>query len=71
MRYLKTIKNSTVTLPDLYRGMETSVALIDKYGEAYWPIFEWLEAEINDREGRAARLDKFRQSPYSAKASQS
>ena len=60
-----------VTLPDLYRGMETAVALIDTYGEAYWPIFEWLEAEINDRESRAARLEKFRQSPHAAKVSQS
>ena len=41
--------------------METAVALVDKYGEAYWPVFERLEAEINERESRAERLGRFRQ----------
>ena len=53
--------SSGVTLHALYRGMETAIALIDNYGDDYWPIFERLEAEINERESRAERLGRFRQ----------
>lgn len=58
---LQTGKDSgPVSLHALYRGMESAVALIDKYGDAYWPVFARLEAEINERESRAKRLSKFR-----------
>lgn len=40
--------------------METAVKLVDKYGDAYWPVFERLEAEISERESRAERLTRFR-----------
>ena len=40
--------------------METAISLLDKYGDAYWPVFERLETEINERESRAERLTKFR-----------
>jgi len=55
-------KNNTraVSLHALYRGMETAVALVDRYGDKYWPVFERLEAEINERESRAERLTRFR-----------
>ena len=49
-----------VSLHALYRGMESAVALVDKYGDAYWPVFARLEAEINERESRAKRLSRFR-----------
>ena len=53
--------SNTVTLHALYRGMEMAVALIDQYGDAFWPVFERLEAEINERESRTERLGRFRQ----------
>jgi len=49
-----------VSLHALYRGMESAVALVDKFGDAYWPVFARLEAEINERESRAKRLSRFR-----------
>ena len=52
--------DTTVPLHALYRGMETAISLLDKYGDAYWPVFERLETEINERESRAERLTKFR-----------
>lgn len=52
--------DTSVQLHALYRGMETAISLLDKYGDAYWPIFERLETEINERESRAERLTKFR-----------
>lgn len=59
--------SSLVSLHALYRGMESAVALVDKYGDAYWPVFARLEAEINERESRATRLSKFRQAHDSTK----
>ena len=50
----------TVTLDQLHKGMEVAVKLVDLYGHEYWPVFEWLEHEIDDREGREARLARFR-----------
>ena len=52
--------DTTVPLHALYRGMETAISLLDKYGDTYWPVFERLETEINERESRAERLKKFR-----------
>ena len=52
--------DTTVPLHALYRGMEMAISLLDKYGDAYWPVFERLETEINERESRAERLTKFR-----------
>ena len=52
--------DTAVPLHSLYRGMETAISLLDKYGDAYWPVFERLETEINERESRADRLTKFR-----------
>ena len=63
MDFKKQIKQSDTTVPlhALYRGMETAISLLDKYGDAYWPVFERLETQINERESRAERLKKFRQ----------
>lgn len=62
MNFEKPIEQSDTTVPlhALYRGMETAISLLDKYGDAYWPVFERLETEINERESRAERLTKFR-----------
>ena len=62
MDFKKQIGQSDTTVPlhALYRGMETAISLLDKYGDAYWPVFERLETEINERESRAERLTKFR-----------
>lgn len=37
--------------------LETVATLISWYGEAYWPIFEYLEDELETRQKRKARID--------------
>ena len=53
----------------------TSVArIIDRYGDVYWPIFERLEGELQQRQSRrdrvAARLDKAKSSSVFPKRAQ-
>jgi len=50
----------SVNLDQLREGMKVAVRLVDLYGHEYWPVFEWLEREIDDRESRDARLARFR-----------
>lgn len=38
--------------------MATVARVIELYGEAYWPILERLEAELEDRRARSARLNR-------------
>ena len=52
-----------VPLKDLYSGIQVAVTLVDLHGAAYWPVFERLEREIDERESRKARLDRFRAAP--------
>lgn len=52
--------SGSATLQQLREGMKVAVKLVDLYGHDYWPVFEWLEREIDDREGRDARLARFR-----------
>ena len=39
--------------------MTTVATVIDHYGEAYWPVFEALEAELKARRERAKRIARF------------
>jgi len=37
--------------------LETVAMLISWYGEVYWPIFEFLEDELETRQKRKARIE--------------
>lgn len=41
---------------DIEEGLSIVAHLIEAYGEKYWPIFERLEYELENRRSRAARL---------------
>ncbi|NHK27109.1 hypothetical protein FF098_004220 [Parvularcula flava] len=41
---------------DIERAMATVARVIELHGEAYWPILERLEAELESRRARSARL---------------
>ena len=41
---------------DIERALRTAARVIDRYGDVYWPLFERLEAELDRRRSRAARL---------------
>ena len=43
---------------DIERAMATVARVIELYGDAYWPILERLEAELESRRTKAARLTR-------------
>lgn len=49
-------KADQVTEQDIEDGLDFVAGLIDRHGDAYWPIFERLERELEQRRSKAARL---------------
>lgn len=49
------------TEQDILRSIRTVASLIDRFGDAYWPILERLEQELESRRSRAARLQRYLQ----------
>jgi hypothetical protein len=45
-----------ITDKEIEDGLAMLACLIDWYGDVYWPLFERLEAELQQRQSRAARL---------------
>lgn len=45
-----------VTDEELEEALNYVAIIIDRYGEAYWPIYERLENELSRRRSRASRL---------------
>lgn len=43
---------------DIERAMATVARVIELYGDAYWPILERLESELDQRRAKSARLNK-------------
>ena len=43
---------------DIERAMATVARVIELYGDAYWPILERLEAELEERRAKSVRLTK-------------
>lgn len=41
---------------DLLKAIRSAARVVDRYGERYWPLFERLEAELDARQSRAARI---------------
>ena len=51
------------TNSDIEQAIRTVASLIDRFGDAYWPILERLERELDARKSRAARLRKYLDTP--------
>lgn len=49
-------QSSTITDQDIEDGLNFVAGLIDRHGDVYWPIFERLERELEERQSKAARL---------------
>lgn len=47
------------TEQDIESAIRTVASLIDRFGDAYWPILERLEQELESRRSRAARLQRY------------
>lgn len=44
---------------DIEYAIQTVASLIDRFGDAYWPILELLEDELTRREVRAEKLSAY------------
>lgn len=49
-------KDDEITEQEIEDGLDFVAGLIDRHGDAYWPIFDRLERELEQRRSRAARL---------------
>jgi len=49
---------SDYTDEDIERAMATVARVIELYGEAYWPILDRLENELEIRRAKTARLSR-------------
>ncbi len=49
----------TITDRQLENALRSAARVIDRYGDAYWPLFERLEQELAARRSRTARLDAY------------
>ena len=50
--------DKTYTDDQIEHAMATVARVIELYGDAYWPILERLESELEDRRAKSARLTK-------------
>ena len=44
---------------DIEAAIRTIASVIDRFGDAYWPLLERLEQELQVRRSRAARLQRY------------
>jgi hypothetical protein len=59
------MKLSSISEQDIEEGLNLLAWLIDRHGDAAWPLFERLEKELESRQKRKSRIqsrltDKFR-----------
>lgn len=54
-------KGQQVTEQEIENSLSSLARLIDRYGDAYWPVFERLERELRVRKERRERLSAHRQ----------
>lgn len=45
-----------ITEEEIEDGLNVVARLIDRYGDAYWPVFERLERELEERRSKAAKV---------------
>jgi len=50
------IVNNKVSERELEAALHSVAQLVHSYGDKYWPIFERLENELDDRRSRSKRL---------------
>ena len=48
--------SSEITEQDIEEGLNLLAWLIDRHGDAAWPLFERLERELERRQNRRARI---------------
>ncbi len=48
-----------VTEQEIETSLSSLARLIDRYGDAYWPVFERLERELANRQVRRIKISAF------------
>ena len=48
----------TVSDQDIEAALRSVAQLVNAYGDKYWPIFERLEGELDNRRSKSKRLAK-------------
>ena len=51
------IANNKVSDRELEAALQSVAQLVNFYGDKYWPIFERLENELDDRRSKSKRLN--------------
>ena len=49
-----------ITEERLERALQTMAAVVDYYGETYWPVFDALKRILDEKRKRRRELDKYR-----------
>ena len=47
-----------VTNEEIEKALQTAARVVSIYGDAYWPIFERLEKELEARRDRRERINR-------------
>lgn len=51
---------SKVTEERLERALQTMTAVVDHYGDTYWPVFEAIKRVLDEKRARRRELAKYR-----------
>jgi len=57
------VPQQTVSDQDIEAALSSVAQLVNMYGDKYWPIFERLEEELENRSSKSNRLAKALQGP--------
>ncbi len=61
------LKDQPITEEELLRACEVVSLIIEAYGDAYWPILDRLETELETLLSRTSRISKYKTSGKSIK----
>lgn len=48
-----------ITTERLHRAAVIAAELVKRFGDDYWPVFERIDRELEQRQARKAKLSKF------------
>ena len=67
-RYAYSMTNRRIMEQRIENALRVVARVIDHYGDAYWPVFERLERELEDKRKRDSALSRYLTTPRKARA---
>lgn len=67
-RYAHDMTNRRITEQRIENALRVVACVIDHYGDVYWPVFERLERELEDKRKRVSALSRYLPTPRKARA---